>query len=471
MKAGFKAPGARWFTALALIAAASYVIPASAATWSAPKTLRSYTLPALPTNTAAIATAGNGDAIAVWTDEANGSVQYAQQSAGVWSASKLLYRASMAKAETTSNARVVIGPDGTATAVFGSTTPGKMQYCYSGGRVYRCKGPDTSYAKVATLAPGATAWTVPTNLSPLGIIVSDTQIGADANGDLMVLWRYVATAGAVPVLQWSERPLGGPWAAPATLAGPLNPPTLPSLAVGAHGDAAVVWAEKAASGTARYAIRSVIRPAGTAWGAAELLHGQASQVYTLMVGVDGSGAAAASWDDGYAMKLARRAPGSAWGAASLLASAPGRAYGMMGPYSAYLPDLAVNAAGDIMVAWLESEAFMGTWSIEAEVLPAAQPAFHNSWPMDTTGGLPAPRVALSDTPALAFCAWVDNGMNTAFAATAAIANASWSAPHSFGPAVWDTTVSLSAGNGRANAVWLNGNVVRFSWQFRASSYR
>lgn len=112
----------------------------------------------LPTNSASVAVGGTGDAVAVWLNEGTGAVQYSRRTGGVWAAGKALYTPAAAKGELAGDPQVVLQPDGTAVALFWSTTPGPLQYCNSGGRIVRCYGPNKSYAKAATLAPGAAAW-------------------------------------------------------------------------------------------------------------------------------------------------------------------------------------------------------------------------------------------------------------------------------------------------------------------------
>jgi hypothetical protein len=454
------------------LAVATLALPAESGVWTPPKKLSSFTYLDLPTNTASVAVGPNGDSVAVWTSEANGSVFYATQVLGLWSGARKLYPASAAKGETTSAASVLIEADGSAIALFSSVIPGPIQYCVIGNRVVRCKGPDKSYAKVSTLAPGATAWTPAVNVSELGIAVSNTQIGLDDDGNAVAMWTFVRQKGSMPEIQIAERPSGGSWSAPEALASTSNAWISPTLAVGKRGDRIVAWEEKTWGLVALYAIRARFRASGGGWSAAEDVSARVTGASTLRAGVDDVGSAVLVWDNAYSVKLARRTTSAGWGAPITIASAPGRAYGPTGPFSAYSPDLASNGSGDLLLTWIESDTAAGTWTVEVDWTPSVGAQVHRSFLVDSLYGVPAPHAALSEDRSLAVAAWVDNGAGAAMAATGSPLDGTWSEPTPLGDAVWDTTVAVGSGaGGRASAVWLWGNVTRFSWQFRGSSYR
>jgi len=190
----FKKSRVTIFSLFALFFLTSTGVAAAAPRWINPASLTTVTLFNLPTNNASVAVDPNGNSVAVWINESNYVVQYAQRKNGVWSAAKALYTPSATKNETTSSAHVVMKTDGTASAIFASTTPGVLQYCSAGGRIVRCLVPSKSFAKMATLGVGATAWTK-VNLSAQGILVDDTQIAIDASDNMLASWRYLQSAG------------------------------------------------------------------------------------------------------------------------------------------------------------------------------------------------------------------------------------------------------------------------------------
>ncbi len=182
-----------------------------AASWSNPTSLTTMTLFGLPTNNTSVAVAPNGDSVAVWINEATNVVQYAQRKNGVWTTAKAVYIPSATKGETTSSAQVVLKSDGTAVAIFASSTPGVRGYCSVGGRIVPCLSPSKSFAKIATLVTGATTWTK-ANLSAQGIIVDDTQIAIDGSDNILASWRYQVSAGQVTQFQTASH-TAGVWSA------------------------------------------------------------------------------------------------------------------------------------------------------------------------------------------------------------------------------------------------------------------
>jgi hypothetical protein len=452
---------------LALSALAASDSALAAPSWSAPKSLASVTLFNLPSNTASVAVAPTGNAVAVWVNEATGAVQYARRSAGAWTSARALYTPSAAKNETTGDARVVMEPSGTAVAIFWSTVPGALQYCVSGGRVVRCLGPSKSFAKVATLAPGATSWTR-LNVSAQGIGVSATQIGIDQSGTAIASWTYLEKAGVRPVIQAVIRPAGSAWSVPQTVYSSANAISLPILSVGPAGDAVLAWQEKPAAAGSPIAIRSLSLSRG-AWGLAEDVAAPSGSLWTLRSAIDANGQVALVWDDTYAVRASRRVQG-AWSAPDTLVSAPGRIYAYGGPYMAFAPDIAADGLGNFLVAWLETDATTGLWTIEAQLHTALGLVDGASWGVDPQLGSPSPHVTTSSDGSLGMVGWVDNGAGSAFVASHTPA-AGWAQPLLLGTALWDSQVMLGSGPAsQASAVWLTNTAREFRYTFMGSSY-
>ncbi|AMK79030.1 MULTISPECIES: hypothetical protein [Methylomonas] len=385
--------------------------------WTAPTALSTMTLFSLPANNASVVVVANGDSTAVWINESNNVVQYAQRKAGVWSAAKSLYVPSATKNETTSSAHVVVKSDGSAVAIFASTTPGTLQYCVSGGRVIRCLGPSKSFAKVATLSVGGTSWSK-TNLSAQGILIDDTQIAVDASGNLLASWRYLPSAGQPTQLQMASQTTGGTWSTAQSVYSSNNPISLPSLSLAANGEALLAWQEKLTNGTSiSFALNATYRDSRGVWSPVENPQNLAAQTWTLRTGIDGNGIATLVWDNNYSVQLSRRDNSNAsstWTTPITLASAPGTQYGYAGPFAAYSPDIAVSTGGDVLISWLESEASTGLWQIEAQILSAnglIQSAA--SWPVDPQTGNSYPSATISADGSAAAVGWIDNGSSSA----------------------------------------------------------
>lgn len=453
-----------------LAALLSAPIAATAAGWTTPTQLAGITLTNLPTNTASVAVGPAGDSVAVWINEANYTVQYAVQSAaGVWSAGKALYTASATNGETTSDARVVIGPDGTATAIFASIVPGKIQYCVYGGRVVRCLGPATAYAKIATLAPGATAWTK-ANLSARGIVVASTQLALDQNGRATALWTQVAAAGAPVAIQSSTRETGGTWTAPVDLHSTSNRVGDAVLAVGAGGAAVAAWQESAAVSPTGYSIRSRYSSAPGIWDAAQdVAAGLPTQSWSLRAAVDGDGQAALAWANDYRVQWSNRTATSPWAAPATIRSSPANNYGASGPFAAYAPDLASDAQGDFLLAWLESDMASGLWTVQSQLIRRDGQVLASATEADW---LSYPHATLGNDGLGGKVGWVNNNDGLAYAASVAPAANAWAGAQAIGPALWGTEVALgSGGTGKASAVLVANTATLYKYKFTGSAYR
>jgi len=436
----------------------------AAASWSAAKVLSNYSLFALPTNTASIAVDGSGNAIAVWVNESNYVVQVASRKLGVWGAAQVLYRPSSLNGETTSDAKVVFGSDGSATAIFASTIPGKIQYCVVGGRVVRCLGPSTSYAKVARLAAGSLTWSKPVNVSAKGIAVANTQLGVDANGNAIAAWTYVESANAVTQLQTAKATANGAWSAPAmrysgsTLVRPL-------LAVNENGDAAIAWQERTA-GASTYTIRmlaSSVSGTDTFLDVATL----AAQAWNLRIGIAANNDISVAWDDGYAVRRTQCIASTGCAVAEPVESAPGLVYGT--DVYAYAPDMAVNANGDMLVSWVEMNARTGEWKVIAQMRHGADVYYSAEWPVDGQSSVPMADVAISRDAAAGFVGWIDYGSGMVTVAQVDAAQG-WLPLARIGSGAWGSQVEMGSGaNAQGSAVWVATTATEFKYRVMASS--
>lgn len=440
---------------------------AAAPGWSRPKTLTTMTVLGLPSVGASVAVAPNGDAVAVWINEGTGRLQYALRAAGIWGAARTLYTPSAAKGETIAEAKVVVEPNGTAVALWSSTTPGVLQYCVVGGRVVRCYGPAKSYAKAGVLAPGATAW-VKSNLSPVGTGVSGMQLGMSPTQGAVAAWTYVQAAGVLPVFQAASRPLGGSWSAAQSLLTLSDPPTQSTLAVGANADAVLAWTERrTAQGTSASVIRA-LPYVGGAWGAAEDVAASPNLVWEVRAAVDGLGTATLVWSDAYAVLTTERTAGL-WATPSVLTSGPGRSYGVSGAFLAYGPDVATDAVGNRTFAWVETETASGAWTIEAQRHLRSGSVDGISIAVLPVYGSPAPRVTMSPDGTTTMVAWIDNGAGSAYAMSHGASG--WSTPLLVGPALWDSLLGLgSADGGNSSLVWIGNTAVEFRYTYLGASY-
>jgi hypothetical protein len=122
----------------------------------------------------------------------------------------------------------------------------------------------------------------------------------------------------------------------------------PQLAIDPSGNAMAVWRQS--DGT-RYNILANRYLDGTGWGAAELIETDAHTAGPPQVAIDASGNAMAVWaqHDGTRNNIwaNRYLDGTGWGAAELIETDNAR--------SALDPQLAINASGNAMVVWFQSD--------------------------------------------------------------------------------------------------------------------
>lgn len=454
---------------IALVAALAST-QAAAQSWSPPATLGQSNLNYMYGNNVAVAVSSNplAESVAVWVEPTTMAVKYAIQRKGKWTVTKTLYTASANAVEEVTDPQVVIDQSGAATAIFGSTKQGAVTYCVYGGRVVRCI-PLTSFAKVATLAPGAGTWKK-ANLSAQGWTVTDPQIGLDEAGNAIAMWSYRATSASIPTLQTASKPAGSAWTAPVSVYTSAAI-SLPRLSVSPGGAAVAVWAEQMAGAPTSYSVRASYMPSGSTWGAPETVATQTTPVAYLRSTVDGTGQAAVVWNDGYSVQWTRRH--GAWNSPETLVSAPGRVYAGTGPYAAYGPNIASDALGNLLVTWLESDVLANARTIEAELIPAAGTRSHSFWP---TGAGVEPSVSMSPDGSLGTLAWLDEDDYNAYAVSYTPA-AGWGPPllMSSGAAqyaaVWGTGASLATGpNQAATAIWLSVAGINGQIKILASSY-
>lgn len=435
------------------------------AAWSAPANLRTFTMLGLPTGNASVAVNASGDGVVVWIDETTSRVMYALQKNGVWTSAKVLYAPSVAKNETTDSAKVTIQPDGTALAVFSSTTPGALQYCVSGTRVVRCYGPSKSFAKVATLSPGALVWSKAT-LSAQGVAVTDTQIAVDQYGNATASWTYLEKAGAFLELQVASKSPTQSWTAPLNVHQLDNLLAKPNLSIASSGGALLVWQEKRKLATdVSYDIKAVFSDQAISgvWGAAETVANLATPAWTVRSAIDGFGKLAVIWDENYSITWAKRPcqAGCAWVMQSLF-TAPVD-YSEM----ASTPDIAANDSGDFLLAWNKVSALGNT--VEAHFQQVDGQMLSASWYGDTE-----PRVSMARDGSIAVVAWVDNGDYSAHSASFTASAGVWTKQPQvrLGSALWGSQIALAtADSGRASSVWLSNTAREFVYKYLGSVLR
>ncbi|HEX5276527.1 MAG TPA: hypothetical protein VFW42_02540 [Fluviicoccus sp.] len=410
----------------------------------------------LPDNEASIALGDNGDGVAVWRDPVTEAVRYSLKKGKAWTAARSLY---VFNGGTTSDVHALIRPDGTAVAVFSAYQPGALSYCASGLRVVRCRLPGSAYARVATLSPGATAWTVQA-MSPKGTQVSGTRVGADGHGNLTATWTIQTAAGQPAVIQSAYQLPGGQWAY-RSVSGPVAPVGAPSLAVAPSGEATLVWQERTPSGLMPVTLKSLTMSASGNWApVADDLAALPEPVSGLQVALDGAGTTSVVWNSRYSVMLMQRMPDASW-QTEVLRAAPADLSTM-----AFGPSLAVNAAGDLLVAWSENEA--GVLQVRALLRPVGGAELQGVWP-----GTSQPHASLAADRSRALVTWTDDGDGKAYAGGFVPGAAGWSEipPKGLGMALWGSASAGACGNhGQAGVVWIAPTSREFVYRYAGASW-
>jgi hypothetical protein len=165
----------------------------------------------------------------------------------------------------------------------------------------------------------------------------DSDWAAGSGGDLAFLAKDDADVSWLRIIG-----PGGEVSAPEAVAEAYANPI---VAVGARGDAIVVWI-----GEADDALHARYRPPGGVLGAPELVAPNADfRAETVTAGVDGAGNATVTWtperdDERGGMWVRTRSPAGVWGEAQNL-----------GGYRVFAPSLAVTDNGTALLAWRQSK--------------------------------------------------------------------------------------------------------------------
>lgn len=195
----------------------------------------------------------------------------------------------------------------------------------------------------ATVRPAGGTFSAPVNLSAAGATGPLPRAAIDGAGNVTVVWQQWGPESAI--VQAATRPAGGTFSAPVDLSAPGNVSGA-QVATNA-GETVAAWAR--VDSTPSSIVQAATRSAGGAFSAVADLSAAGHGGVDPQVGVDAAGNAVAIWSrfDGTSrvVQVATRPAGHLFGAPTDLSLA-GR--------DALVPGLAVNPAGDAVVAWQRS---------------------------------------------------------------------------------------------------------------------
>ncbi|MEI6224066.1 MAG: hypothetical protein WCS72_04895 [Deltaproteobacteria bacterium] len=176
----------------------------------------------------------------------------------------------------------------------------------------------------------------------------EAQVAFDGSGNAMAVWSQLnAASGQFKI--WARRyvPASGWGTAQRIQSSATVEGRGPRVAFKANGDAMVVWVQYDAGAVNNVWTTSFTASTGT-WGSATQLNAGTTGVSYPQIAIDPSGNAVVVWPERASSVefhiQARRLVGGVWGAAQLLDTASG---------NASWPRIAMDAAGDAMVVWLQ----------------------------------------------------------------------------------------------------------------------
>jgi hypothetical protein len=272
-------------TAFLLVSA----VPASAASWV------DATPPADAANGpsgAVVALDPAGDAIAAWTDDDGAGTQsllVAWRPVGApWSTPQPL-----AARRAVDAPAVTLDAGGNATVVWIDSDDGVAFAAHAARR-----------------DAGSGGWSAPHDFPLAGLADPQTQVSADASGDVIAAWLEhdpSTSVGFVRAADWS----GGSWSAPQTLSNPSDVWVAdgpPQIAPDANGGALVAWTAQRLAVPFDDTIQTATRLGSGMWSAPDtLLPDTSAAVSPLRLAGLGGGALAASWFQAGALQGGYRA--------------------------------------------------------------------------------------------------------------------------------------------------------------------
>jgi hypothetical protein len=361
----------RWLaaTALGCLALALLTAPPAGAvpTWLSPVNLSAGGQNAEHPK---VALDSRGDAVAVWSrfNGTNWIVQAAVRSAGgQWQAPIDL----SADGQNTEHPEIAVDSRGEAVAVWER---------YNGA----------NWILQSAVRPAHGEWQAPVDLADERETAYEPQVAMDPHGDAVAVWRRSngPNYGANRIVQSALRPAGGEWQAPVNLSAEGENSYEPQVALDHHGDAVAIWGSYNGVAPRTFIIQSALRPAGGSWQAPVNLSEESTSSYEPQVALDARGDAIAVWQrisssSPWAIQSAVRAAGGEWQAPVDLSEA--------GP-NTYEPQVAVDARGDAVAVWRQSEIIQstlrpagGSWQVPGKLSPEGHEPYEPQVAMDPHG--------------------------------------------------------------------------------------
>ncbi len=301
-----------------------------------------------------------------------------------------------------------------------------------------------------TTLPFSSSWTTPVDISDAGQNADSVELAMDFSGTVgnaVAVWhRY---NGANFIIQGSTLPSGGSWTTPYSISVSGQDALVPEVAVDPSGNAAVICSRF--NGT-NFTTRSATQLYGQTWSASVILSNPGQAASTQSIALDASGNATASWDlyDGtnHMVQVSTKPFGSSWSSATTISTTGN---------DAYIPQVAVDPAGDALVIWVEyngtnfiaqaaTKPASGSWSSPVTISDSGVDVFDFSLKLDSAGNA----VAVWDE---------SDGVNSVIVAASLPSGGSWTTPvpiSTSGNYAYLPVVGVDS-SGNAVAIWLESN--------------
>ena len=259
--------------------------------------------------------------------------------------------------------------------------------------VWRRRSDGTNFIIQAKTKPFGESWQVsPDDLSDPGGSADAPQIAVDAAGDATAVW--IRSDGTSFIVQAKTKPFEESWQDLDNLSDPGRDAFVPQIAMDADGNATAVWQRY---GGNNYIAQAKTKPFRESWQDLDTLSASGQDALEPQIAVDAAGNVTAVWvrysGTNFIVQAKTKPFGGSWQVSPDNLSASGR--------NAFLPQIAVNAAGNATAVWQRSDGtnniiqaktkpFGGSWqNIPDDISATGQDAFLPQIAVDAAGNATA----------------------------------------------------------------------------------
>ena len=240
--------------------------------------------------------------------------------------------------------------------------------------VWRRRSDGTNFIIQAKTKPFGESWQVsPDDLSDPGGSADAPQIAVDAAGDATAVW--IRSDGTSFIVQAKTKPFEESWQDLDNLSDPGRDAFVPQIAMDADGNATAVWQRY---GGNNYIAQAKTKPFRESWQDLDTLSASGQDALEPQIAVDAAGNATAIWlgtnGTNYIVQAKTKPFGESWQENPDNLSAAGQ--------DVYMPQIAVDAAGNVTAVWVrysgtnfivqaKTKPFGGSWQVSPDNLSAS----------------------------------------------------------------------------------------------------